>query len=279
MGLDLTAVGLRTAPVTHRYDERDVILYALGVGATRDEELAFLYEKHGPKVLPTFAVIPSFAVTEELFARSGGNYEGLVHLRQDLRLHAPIPPKGTLSTVGTITGAYDMKRFAQATFRTETFDEAGTLLATNDWGALFRFDGGFGGERPPAEVRNKVPEGPATFVHTQATSPEQALLYRLAGDLNALHADPELARQVGFEQPILHGLATFGYVGRAVLRHACGGDPARLRALGGQFRKPVTPGQTLVISGWRGESGYVVRAATSDVPDEFVFTNGYAEVA
>lgn len=279
MALDVSAVGRKTAPHTFTYGWKDVVLYALGVGATRDEELAFLYEKHGPKVLPTFAVIPSYAAAEELFHASGGNYEGIVHLRQDLRLHAELAPEGTLTTVGRIEGVYDMKRFAQAVFVTETHDATGTLLATNQWSILFRFDGGFGGEKPPAEPRLKVPDAEPAFRTEQAIPEEQALLYRLTGDLNPLHADPELAKSVGFDRPILHGLATFGYVGRSVVRKACGGDPSRLRALGGQFRKPVVPGETLLVDGYAEGERYVLRAAVATKPDEYVFTNAYAEVA
>lgn len=279
MALDVTAVGRTTAPHTFTYGWKDAVLYALGVGATRDRELPFLYEKHGPKVLPTFAVIPSYAAAEELFHASGGNYEGIVHLRQDLRLHAPLAPEGTLTTVGRIAGVYDMKRFAQAVFVTETHDEKGRHLATNEWSILFRFDGGFGGEKPPAEARTKLPDAEPSFRAVQAIPPEQALLYRLTGDLNPLHADPELAKSVGFEQPILHGLATFGYVGRAVLEHACGGDVSRLRAIGGQFRKPVVPGETLIVTGHAVEGRTLLRAAVESKPDEYVFTNAYAEIA
>jgi len=280
MGLDLASVGKTTEPRQFSYDTKDVILYALGVGATRDEELDFLYEKRGPKVLPTFAVIPSFSVTEELFHLAGGNYEGIVHLRQDLRLHAPLPSSGTLTTTGSIVGLYDMKRFAQATFRTETYAADGAHLATNDWSVLFRFDGGFGGPKPPGEGRNKVPEGEPLFRFAQAIPKEQALLYRLSGDFNPLHADPELAKSVGFDSPILHGLATFGYVGRAVVQQCAGGDPSRVVAIGGQFRKPVYPGETIVVTGYAGEDGKtIVRAATESKPDEYVFTNAYAEIA
>lgn len=278
MALDVSAVGRTTEARKFSYGWKDVVLYALGVGASRDEELAFLYEKHGPKVLPTFAVIPSYPVAEDLFRLAGGNYEGIVHLRQDVRLHAPLAPEGTLSTVGTIRGVYDMKRFAQAVFRTESFDEKGTLVATNDWGILFRFDGGFGGEKPPAEPRIKIPDAAPTFEQATTIPLEQALLYRLTGDLNPLHADPEMAKSVGFDTPILHGLATFGYVGRAVVRHACGGDPTRLLSIGGQFRKPVVPGDTLRVTGHAEGDRVLLRASVDSKPDEFVFSNSYAEI-
>ena len=273
MALDVSAVGRTTEPRQFSYGWKDVALYALGVGAKRDGELEFVYEKFGPKVLPTFAVIPSYPVAEELFHLAGGNYEGIVHLRQDVRLHVPLAPEGKLSTVGTVRGIYDMKRFAQAVFRTESYDESGTLVATNDWGVLFRFDGGFGGE-----PRVKIPDAPPTFTWSESVPDEQALLYRLTGDLNPLHADPEMAASVGFDKPILHGLATFGYIGRAVVKHACEGDPTRLLAFGGQFRKPVVPGDTLQVTGHTDGDRVLVRAAVATNPGEFVFSNASAEI-
>lgn len=278
MALDSSAVGRTTEPLSYTYDFRDVVLYALGVGATRDRDLPFLYEKHGPRVLPTFGVVPAFACLEKVLPFVGGDFRGVVHNKQSLTVHAPLPPSGTLTSVGKVLGVYDMKRFGICTFGTETRDASGTLLVTTESQILFRFDGGFGGERPPAEPRNKVPEGEPLFTSLERTSPEQALLYRLSGDLNPLHADPELAKEVGFDTPILHGLCTFGVAGRAIVTHVCGGDPAKLRSLSGQFRRPVFPGEALVVSAWRAEGGLVVRVAAAEKPDDYVFTSGYAEV-
>jgi acyl dehydratase len=278
MALDSSALGRTTEPLTYTYDFRDVVLYALGVGGRRDRDLPFLYEKHGPLVLPTFGVVPAFACLEKVLPFVGGDFRGVVHNKQALRLHAPMPASGTVTSVGKVLGVYDMKRFGICTFGTETRDANGTLLVETESQILFRFDGGFGGTRPPAEPRNKVPEGDPLFTHTETTSLEQALLYRLSGDLNPLHADPEIAKEVGFEHPILHGLCTFGIVGRALVEHACGGDPSKLRSLSGQFRRPVFPGETLIVTAFKIDSGLVVRAAAADKPDDYVFTNGYAEV-
>jgi acyl dehydratase len=278
MALDSSAVGRTTEPLEYTYDFRDVVLYALGVGAKRDRDLPFLYEKHGPRVLPTFAVVPAFACLEKVLPFVGGDFRGVVHNKQSLTLHGKLPTHGTLTSVGKVIGVYDMKRFGVCTFGTETRDAAGTLLATTESQILFRFDGGFGGERPPAEPRNKVPEGEPLFSVTETTTQEQALLYRLSGDLNPLHADPELAKEVGFDTPILHGLCTYGIVARAVVEHACGGDEQKLKSIGGQFRRPVFPGEALVVTGFRTDAGLVLRAASAEKPDDYVFTNGYADV-
>lgn len=278
MALDSSALGRTTEPLTYDYDFRDVVLYALGVGATRDRDLPFLYEKHGPKVLPTFGVVPAFACLEKVLPFVGGDFRGVVHNKQSLRVHGTLPASGTLTSVGKVLGVYDMKRFGICTFGTETRDASGTLLVETESQILFRFDGNFGGARPPSEPRNKVPEGEPLFCVVEKTSLEQALLYRLSGDLNPLHADPEIAKEVGFDNPILHGLCTFGIAGRALVTHACGGDETKLRSLSGQFRRPVFPGESLIVSAWQTEGGLVVRVAAEDKPDDFVFTNGFAEV-
>src|SRR5690606_20305472 len=139
------------------------------------------------------------------------------------------------------TGIYDLKRMGQAIISTETRDESGEQLCETEWTLLYRFDGGFGGKAPPRSEKVRPPDRTPDFRVEEATSAEQALLYRLNGDLNPLHADPDVGERAGFGGPILHGLCTFGYLGRAVLHQACGGDPSRLRALAGQFRKPVWP--------------------------------------
>jgi 3-hydroxyacyl-CoA dehydrogenase/3a,7a,12a-trihydroxy-5b-cholest-24-enoyl-CoA hydratase len=171
-----------------------------------------------------------------------------------------------------------MKRFAQAVFTTETRDEAGELVCGTEWTMLFRFDGGFDGPRPPAVERHRVPTREPDFVVEERIAPEQALLYRLSGDWNPLHADPELAKKVGFDAPILHGLCTYGYVGRAVLREACGGDPARMKSLSGQFRRAVFPGETLLTRGWREGEMVYLQSATGEKPEDVVFGNAHARV-
>jgi acyl dehydratase len=279
MALNPDAVGKTTSELVHSYEWKDVVLYALGVGAKRDKELDFLYEGRGPKVLPTYAVVPTFAVPGALLGDVGGNLLGVVHGGQKVRLHKPFAPNGTLTTVGKVAGIYDLKRMAQAVFTSETRDQKGDLVCETEYLIIYRMDGGFGGQAPPPSEKVKVPDRPPDFVVEEATTDEQALLYRLNGDLNPLHADPDIGQAAGFGKPILHGLCTYGFVGRAVLQQACGGDPARLKALSGQFRKPVWPGETIRTEGWKDGSRVILRASTKERPEDFVFSNAYAELA
>lgn len=278
MALRTDVVGDETDALVHSLTWKDAVLYALGVGATR-EELDFLYEGRGPKVLPTYAVIPAFAAMDELFDKTGGDLLGVVHGAQKITLHRPFVAGERLFTTGKVEGIYDMKRMGQAIFTTETKDASGGKVCETEWLILFRNDGGFGGERPPKSFRNKKPEREPDFEVTETTSEEQALLYRLSGDLNPLHADPAIGEKAGFGQPILHGLCTYGYVGRAVLNEVCGGDPAKLRELRGQFRKPVWPGETLITRGWREGDEVILRVSTEERPEEDCFTNASARVS
>jgi acyl dehydratase len=279
MALNPDAVGKTTSELVHGYEWKDVVLYALGVGAKRDTELDFLYEGRGPKVLPTYAVVPTFAVPGALLGDVGGNLLGVVHGGQKIRLHKPFAPNGTLTTVGKVAGIYDLKRMAQAVFTSETRDQKGDLVCETEYLIIYRMDGGFGGQAPPPSEKVPVPDRAPDFVVEETTTDEQALLYRLNGDLNPLHADPDIGQAAGFGKPILHGLCTYGFVGRAVLQQACEGDPARLKALSGQFRKPVWPGETIRTEGWKDGNRVILRASTKERPGDFVFSNAYAELA
>ncbi len=276
MALKVEAVGQTTDELVHEYGWKDVVLYALSVGATLDE-LDFLYEKRGPKVLPTYAVIPTFTALDRLFDAVGGDLLGVVHGAQSIRLHRPFAPEGKLVTVGKVEAIHDLKRMAQAVFTTRTHQD-GELVCETEWLILFRLDGGFGGPRPPASPKYRAPNRTPDFTARERTAREQAALYRLNGDLNPLHIDPEISAKAGFDAPILHGLCTFGYVGRAVLRNLCDGEPGRLRELRGQFRKPVWPGDTLVTEGWAADDRVVLRLRTEQRPEEIAFTNAYAIV-
>ena len=278
MALDPEAVGRQTRVHELSYDWKSCVLYALGVGARRSE-LDFLYEGRGPKVLPMMGVVPSYGPLMDLLAMTGGNTSAMVHGSQTVRSLAPIPPEGVFRTTGRVEGVYDLKRLAQVVCSTRT-DVEGVPVSETEWTLLFRDDGGFGGPRPPKRTAPKPPADAAPlFEHQEATSEEQALLYRLSGDTNPLHADPEFARSVGFEAgPILHGLCTFGFLGRAVIGKACGGDPDRLRSLTAQFRKPVWPGDVLKTVAFDVDQGLALRMYAGDRPDPVV-TDAWAEVA
>jgi acyl dehydratase len=281
MPLKLESVGAQTAPLSFTYTWRDAVLYALGVGASLPGELDFLWEGRGPRVLPSFAVIPAYPAVAALFDAVGGDYLGVVHGGQSIRLHRPFPPESTLTTIGRVAGVYDLKRLAIAVFATETRDLSGELLCETEWQIFYRFDGGFGGPPPPKRDDGRPPKRAPDWTATMATTREQAALYRLSGDLNPLHIDPAVGEKVGFGGPILHGLCTFGLVTRAVLAREASAegaaDPGRLRALSGSFKKPVWPGDALVIEGFREEGRVLLRAARTAEPGEPVFT-GWAQV-
>lgn len=278
MAMDLSAVGKRSEPRLFDYDWKDTALYALGIGARRDE-LDFLYEGRGPRVFPTFAVIPTMPVIFDCMQMVGGDMAMIVHGGQEVTLRRPLPPEARLSTAGVVRGVYDMKKLAQVVIGTESRDERGELLAETEWMIYVRGAGGFNGPPPPKKgdeapiPRNKEPD----FKVEEATSPEQALLYRLTGDLNPLHADPAVASAAGFaDGPILHGLCSLGYMARALSRS--GVDPARWRRLGVQFRRPVWPGDTLITEGFDlGEGKIALRTFASGRPDP-VLTGGFAVV-
>lgn len=269
MAVDPKSVGAESAEYTLRYDWKTLALYALGVGATR-EELDYVYEARGPKVLPTFGVVPGYPVLSDLLARSGGSLDRVVHGAQSVTMHGELPPAGELSTRGVITGVYDLKRMTQLVFSTETALE-GRRVFSAEWSLIVIGEGGFGGPRPPKSPIPKIP-GDATPVFNveQRVSPEQALLYRLSGDANPLHADPAVAKMLGFEKgPILHGLATFGFAARALIQGALGGDAARLTTFHGQFRKPFWPGDVLRTEAFEVEGKFALRSSSSS-PDDVV---------
>ena len=265
MALNMSLIGQTTEPLEHAYEWRDVVLYALGVGATAGE-LEFLYEGRGPRVLPTFAVVPAFKSLLDVCGKLGADLMKVLHGEQRIVLHRPIPPSGAFSTTCTVQGIYDKGKGALAVVEANTKDSAGEPVFDNVFSIFVRGEGGFGGDRGPAAEKLDPPEGQApTFSINHDTSPSQAALYRLSGDLNPLHIDPGFAAKAGFERPILHGLCTYGFAGRAVLEGACGGDPDKLASLSARFTGVVYPGETLTTSGWRQDDGqYLIQTRTQD---------------
>jgi multifunctional beta-oxidation protein len=277
MALDLSAVGKELPPTTYEYTDRDVMLYALGVGATT-KDLPFVYEKN-LQVLPTFAVIPAFPSLGGLARVLEFNPMMVLHGEQRIELRAPLPTKGKLTTNAKISAIYDKGSGAVVVVDAETRDEAGTVLFANMFSTFVRGEGGFGGERGPgATSRNIPPEKAPDHTVSYATSPDQATLYRLSGDRNPLHIDPEFAKLAGFDQPILHGLCTFGHVGRAILHACCDGDPARFKSFEVRFSGVVYPGETIVTDIWRESSNRVLVQAKTAERDEVVIANAGATI-
>ncbi len=280
MSLDVSKVGVTSTTHRHEYDWRNQAAYALGIGARRDE-LAYLYEGHadGMKVFPTYAVVPAFDVIVELLRTAGVDLATVVHGRQRVIAHRAAPPEGKLETVGSLAAIYDLKRFAELIIQTKS-TLGGEPLFDTEWTIILRDEGGFGGERRPPDDAPKLPKGQdADWIVEQATSLEQALLYRISGDTNPLHADPEFAAEVGFpEGPILHGLCTYGHVARAVIQQSGGGDAARLRSLSAQFRRPVWPGDTIVTKGWDVGEGKIVLRTTVKGRSDTVVAKAWAEI-
>jgi acyl dehydratase len=268
--------------VRHAYTVRDTILYALGVGVAIDrpndpDALRFVYED-GLLTLPTMPVIlahPGFWARDPQY---GLEWRKVVHGEQSTEIHAPLPVEGAVRGVTVIDAVYDKgaDKGAVVCMRRDLFsEETGDLLATVRQTSFHRGDGGFGGNSEGAPVPHAIPDRAPDHIVQMPTRPEQALIYRLSGDYNPLHADPEAARQVGFPNPILHGLATYGIAGRAVLQTLCGNRPERFKRFDARFSKPVYPGEALQVEIWDegdGEAAVRVRAIGRD---DIVLQNGY----
>lgn len=254
MALDHSLIGVPGEPHERSWTSKDALLYAVGVGAGLGDplrELEFTTENSEgvtQQVLPTFAVLIAQAATR----RDIGDFDRamLVHAEQSFELHRPLPVHGTARTVATVTGIYDKGSGALVTTENEAVEVAtGEKLVTSRSGVFIRGEGGFGGDRGGSEPWQR-PDRRADHQVVLETRPEQALVYRLSGDRNPLHADPAFAARGGFARPILHGLCTYGVTGRALLHALCGSDPARFASMSGRFTSPVLPGDSLTISMW-----------------------------
>jgi acyl dehydratase len=276
MAINLGLVGKISDPIPFHYNWKDTVLYALGVGGKIDE-LDYLYEGKGPKVLPTFAVVPSFSSMIAVAGNLGVNPMMILHGEQKIILHRSIPSEAKLQTVSEVKGIYDKGKGALVVVEAKTSDDKGQPVFDNVFSIFVRGEGGFGGERGPEAVKAEPPNRAPDFEVSEVTHREQALLYRLSGDLNPLHADPNMAKLGGFDRPILHGLCTFGHAGRAVLRGACGGDPQKLKSFGARFSGVVFPGDTLTTRGWKEGGQYIVTTSTQE--GKVVLSNAIAEVA
>jgi acyl dehydratase len=280
-------LALDVPEVEHRYTGRDAILYALGLGFGQnpldEEELAFVYEKN-LKALPTFALVLGYSPYWLRNPQSGVNWTKVVHGEQGMVLHKPVMTEGHVVGRTRIVEVIDKgegKGALVLSERTVVDKKSGDLIATLTQTTFCRGDGGFGGPPREAPPPYSIPERAPDLTCDLPTRPEMALIYRLSGDVNPLHADPEFAKAAGFPKPILHGLATFGVVGHAILKSLCGYDPPRLTAMKGRFSAPVYPGETIRTQMWRENTkgGSVISFRASVVERDVVsINNGRAEV-
>jgi acyl dehydratase len=266
MPINPDAVGSKSDPIEATWTSKDALLYAVGVGAGH-EELAFTTENTADveqRVLPTFPVVVK---SGSAMSKIGSfNPAMLVHGQQAVTLHRPLPADGSATVTTEITGIYDKGKAAVVVMESSAVADGAPLYTTTS--SLFiRGEGGWGGDRGPSGAKNVPPERDPDHVVTYETSRDQAFVYRLSGDRNPLHTDPSFAAMGGFDTPILHGLCTYGFTGRALLHTLCDSDPANFRHIEGRFASPVFPGEALTVRMWSagdGETVFTTSAGTAD---------------
>ena len=251
MPINPDAVGAKGEPTRRSWTSKDALLYAVGVGAGT-EELQFTTENTRDlpqKVLPTFAVIIGGGGSP-MDKVGSFNPALMVHGEQGIELFGEIPPDGEIESVGECTAIYDKGSAALLEFVSESKDvSTGKLLLKTRMVLFCRGEGGWGGDRGPSD-KIEFPDRTPDHAVTYKTREDQALTYRLSGDRNPLHSDPAFAKLGGFDRPILHGLCTYGFTGRALLHTLCGSDPAKFKSMDARFSKPVLPGDELTVSMW-----------------------------
>ncbi len=257
--VDLSVVGKKTGPIVFQYSWKDVVLYALGVGVSADE-LSFVYENApgGLKVLPSFCVVA--AIKAYPYIGDNIEYSRFLHGEHMIRLSRPIPPEGKIIQVGEVTHIYDKGKGAVYHIQITGETEDGRHLYDIEWIAFYVGAGGFGGDPGPKAEILKPPENvEPDFSISYRVADNQAAIYRLSGDLNPLHLEPEAARRGGFDRPILHGLCTFGFATRAIINGLLNGDAARLKEFRARFTDVVYPGDTLTTQGWKDKGQYIIQ--------------------
>jgi len=267
MPINPDALGSKSEPVEASWTSKDALLYAVGIGAGT-QELAFTTENTNgvdQQVFPTFAVVVGWGRGNAMGNVGTYNPAMLVHGQQSVTLHRPIPVKGSATLTSEVVGIYDKGKAAVIATETTALLDGSEPLYTNRASVFIRGEGGWGGDRGPSGPVNVPPERAPDHQVTYETSPDQALVYRLSGDRNPLHSDPAFAAMGGFDRPILHGLCSYGFTGRALLHTLAGSDPARFQHMEGRFSAPVLPGDALTVSIWQTETGEAAfNTATQD---------------
>ncbi|HEU0036044.1 MAG TPA: SDR family NAD(P)-dependent oxidoreductase [Kofleriaceae bacterium] len=285
------ALGYKYPEFQSSYDERDVALYALGVGAAKDPtneaDLALVYEMSGKgmKVLPSFGAVPAINMVLTM-GKNGVTAPGLnfgidrvLHGEQYTELKRPLPTHGKLTTKATVKNIYDKGKGAVVVTEFVTYDEGGDEIVKNEVATFVRGAGGWGGDRGPSADVNVPPDRAPDKMLEDKTSENQALLYRLSGDWNPLHADPGMAKAFGFQKPILHGMCTFGVATRHVISaFAPEGDPRYVKAIKVRFASTVLPGETIVTEMWKENDQKIIFRSKVKERGEVCISNAAIEL-
>lgn len=273
------------------YDQNDAALYALAVGAAKDPldrtELLYVNEFAGDdfRVLPTMAVLPATEVFLRAAKSGEPQLEGLnlpfgkgLHGEQYTVMYRPLPPKAKLKHTMRLKAAIDKGKSSVSILAIETTDEHGTPLFYNEVTGFYPGVPGAGLERVASEELNVAPDRAPDAVLADATEVNQALLYRLCGDWNPMHVDPDYAAKAGYEKPFLHGLCTFGYLGRHVIKAFCGNDSRLFKSVRARFASIVMPGDTLETRMWRESATRIIVEMRAVERDVIVLKNGAVEL-
>lgn len=276
MGLDLSAIGRPLGPFIREYGWKDIVLYALSVGAGFDE-LEYVWEKN-LKIIPTFSVASTFyEFLVAVWNQSKSNPKGVLHGEEEIIFYNSIPNSGKLITDARITDYFD-KGDKGAVIRAEsnTIHSNGAKLFTCIMNIFSRYDGGFGGKKNIS--RNiAIHADRADFIVNDKTSPNQTLLYRLTGDLMQGHIDPELAREWGFERPIMHGLCTMGFGCRALVNTLIKGNPENTKRIACRFTQPLYPGEPITTNIWVTGCGKAAWQVVHGNTGQIIIDNGEFE--
>jgi acyl dehydratase len=277
-----TLIGTSLSDIPVHYDERDAVLYALGVGIGSNphdsRELPYVYEQRGPRMVPTFA---SMLVTDSMLRQSGCDLRMVLHRTQNLELYRPLPPTGNLLCNQKVIGVIDRGAEQGAEIEIESElrrQRDDTVLCTLTSRLIARADGGFGGPPPVARARHTLPDREPDLVCDLPTRGDQALLFRLSGDLNPLHADPLVAREAGFASPLLHGRCTYGIACHAVLKTVCDYDFTLISGFDARFSSPVYPGDVVTTEMWQDRNIVSFRCKVN-ARNAIVINNGKCTLA
>lgn len=276
-------INWRIPEVEQQLTKRDTMLYALGVGLGADpcdeQQLKFVYEQD-LVALPTMSIVLGYPGPWHVQADAGITRSHVVHGEQGFTIHRPLPVEGTVIGLTEIRHIVDKGKDKGALIMTQTAvrDQAtAEVVCTLTSTTFCRADGGFGGPSGPVRDPHPIPDRAPDLTCDLPTLPQAALIYRLSGDYNPLHADPAYAKKAGFKMPIVHGRCTFSMAGHALLRSCCGYDPARLKSMEGRFSSPVYPGETIRTEMWVDRSIVSFRS-TVPARNVTVLNNGRAEI-